>query len=350
MYEALFQPITIRETVVANRIVMPPMVCFGWRDKDGMVTGRSVNHYEARARGGTGLIIVEATAVMPEGRLASEQLGLWNDRQAAALAEIPARCHTYGAKVLIQIHHAGHKIAPGMAPSAKGPSALPDNPETAALTISEIYQIRDAFVLAAIRAEQAGFDGVELHGAHGYLLNQFASPAINLRTDDFGGSLENRMRLTVNIINIIRKKCSSSFIIACRLGANSPFLADGIEIASYLEKQGIDYLHVSHGGNMDNPPPIPEGFDYNWIVWSASEIRKHISIPVIAVNSIKTPARAEFLIKNKHADLVAIGRDILTDPDWALHARSGLEVIQCLQCKPRCHWYTNSDDCPGKRQ
>ncbi|HPS62329.1 MAG TPA: hypothetical protein PLK82_04665 [Bacteroidales bacterium] len=160
------------------------------------------------------------------------------------------------------------------------------------MTRDGIRAIEEAFIAGAVRAREAGFDGVELHGAHGYLLNQFASVHYNKRTDEYGGSLSGCLTLAEGIIRGIRNRCGEGFIIGYRMGANSPTLEDGIRIAGMLETFGVDLLHVSHGGNLLNLPRTPREFEFNWIVYCATRVRPEVGIPVIAVNEIKTAERA----------------------------------------------------------
>ncbi|NLJ41093.1 MAG: NADH:flavin oxidoreductase [Clostridiales bacterium] len=348
MRNRLFFPITIKGKYIRNRSVMPPMVCFGEAENDGFVTDKHIEHYKARARGGTGLIIVEAAAVHPDGRLSADQLGIWSDKHIQGLSKIAHACHQYGAITLIQIHHAGLKTPQSVVDIPVGPSKNYDNPSKA-LSMEEIENIKKDFVEAASRAKKAGFDGIELHGAHGYLLNQFTSCITNRRKDEYGGGLAGRMKLPVDIIRLIAKESSrDDFIIGYRMGGNDPTLSDSIKIAKELEEAGIDLLHVSKGiQDPDNPlPQEPKGFPFNWIVYAGTEIRKNVSIPVIVVNGIRTPKQAALIVENRLADFVAIGRGHLSDPEWTNKAMDGLEPTPCIECQPRCHWYTNGDLCP----
>lgn len=344
--DTLFSPITINGVAIKNRIVMPPMVCFGWAAEDGLMTDKHLKHYEARAKGGTALIILEATAVEKDGRLADTQLGVWSDDHIAGLRELGRRCHAHGAVVLVQIHHAGLKTPLSVTPVAVGPSVSEKVERPArALTIGEIEQIKNEFVSAARRVKEAGLDGVELHGAHGYLLGQFASRVVNHRTDEYGGGLESRMRLTTEIISAIKKQAGVGFIVGCRMGCNEPALADGLDIADALVSAGIDLLHVSAGSSGSDWPTPPEGFSYNGLVYGGTEVHRHVAVPVIVVNGIRTPRQAAWLVENGLTDLVAIGHSHLADPNWATAAREGRDPLACQTCKP-CHWYKDGQTCP----
>jgi 2,4-dienoyl-CoA reductase-like NADH-dependent reductase (Old Yellow Enzyme family) len=345
----LFNPTSLKGHSVKNRIVFPPVVCFHYAGDDGMVNERNVTHYRQIARGGAGIIITEATAVLKEGRLAPFQLGIWSDDHIPGMRNISSVVKAEGAVSLLQIHHAGHLTHEKVSPLAPGPSVNPDNPRSVELTSGEIMQIRDAFILAAMRARKAGYDGVELHGAHGYLLNQFASLMWNKRMDDYGGSSEKNLKLATEIIRGIRDRCGDGFIIGYRLGANTPTLEDGIIAAKMLAEAGVDLLHVSHGGNLLNLPRPPIGFDYNWIVYSGTVIKSHVKIPVIAVNDIRTPERADYLLASHHVDFVAIGKPQLADPEWVKHVQLNEPINECFSCKPKCRWYEDSSLCPARR-
>lgn len=345
---ALFTSFNLKGIPVKNRVIMPPMVCPGYTGDDGFVTLRNLDHYRERAEGGPGIIVTEATAVRKIGRLSSTQLGIWSDDHIEGLSEIPMIVKSFGAVSLIQIHHAGLVAPDSVTDRPLGPSPNPQDPRSGSLTIEEIHEIKEDFIKAAIRAQQAGFDGVQIHGAHGYLLSQFASTFYNQREDDYGGTLEKRMRLSCEVIEGIRRTCGDSFLISFRLGANSPTLDDGIEIARLLELRTIDMLDVSHGGSLVSLPRPPKEFDYNWICFSGTEIKKAVKVPVGVVNEIRTPDRANYLIENNLADFVSLGRPILADPHWVSKAQHHEEmIVSCLSCKPRCKWFTDSALCPA---
>lgn len=347
--QAVSSPFTLKQHQVRNRVVFPPVVCFGYAPGEGFAGDMNVEHYTEIARGGSGIVITEATAVVKDGRLSTGQLGVWSDEFIPGLSGITGAVQKEGALSLLQIHHAGLATRSDVHPFAKGPSANPDAPGTKAMTGQEVGETASAFISGAFRAQQAGFQGVELHGAHGYLLNQFASAAFNRRTDKYGGSLENNLRLATEIITGIREKCGPDFIIGYRLGANAPSLDDGILIAKYLEETGVDLLHVSHGGMLQNLPRPPRGFDYNWIVYSGTIIKRLVNIPVIVVNEIKNLERADWLIENEMADFTALGRPSLADPSFVLNSLEGGRIEKCLSCKPRCRWYESSSLCPARK-
>lgn len=342
----LFTTYKIKSHFIKNRVVFPPMVNFGWCDDNGNMSAKHLAQYEAIAKGGAGIIIVEATCVMQDGRISNYQPGIWSDEHIKSFKPIVEACHKQDALVLLQIHHSGLVTRKTISERAGGPSVDPTNERSYELSVNEIKNIERAFIDGAIRAQKAGFDGIELHGAHGYLLNQFATSALNKRNDEYGGSTKNRFRLASDIIKGIKQSCGENFIIGYRMGANSPSLADGIENAKYLEKNGIDILHVSHGGTSGNALEAPADFPNNWIVYCGTEVKKHVKIPIIVVNEIQTPERASWLLNNGHADFVAIGRDMLTDYNWVQKAERNEKIDYCISCKPQCKRFVKPESCP----
>ncbi len=345
--DVLFTSKKIKGLEIKNRIVLPPMVCFTFAGANGFVSEKNIKHYGAIAKGGAGLIIVEATCVTESGRLSPGQLGIWSDDFIEGLGKIAQACHENGAKVFIQLHHAGLKT-PKTVNEDTVTSSDYDNGKVSAraMTIDEIHAVEQDFVSAAVRAEKAGFDGVELHGAHGYLMTQFFSAKVNNRTDDYGGVLHNRIRFTADIVKGIRRKVKSDFIVGIRMGCNESDLKTSIDMAREFEALGMDYLHVSTG--FDSTPiseEVPGSFPGNWIVYGAAKIKEHVNIPVIAVNSIKRPEQANYLVEHNLVDFTALGRVQLADYNFANHVKNGDPIITCLGCKP-CKWFTNGDNCP----
>ena len=343
----LFSTFTLKSYTIKNRIVLPPVVNFGWADENGFINEKHHKHYEERAKGSVGLIIVEATCVDPEGKIFSYQPGIWADEHITAFKPITESCHKHGAVVLLQIHHAGLLTRKNTSGKVGGPSTDNGKENSFAFSIDEIKEIEKRFIDGAIRAKKAGFDGVELHGAHGYLLNQFANYVINYREDQYGQTLNGRLKLATDIIKGIRQACGNDFIIGYRMAGNSPTLQDGIENAKYLEANGVDILHVSHGGEKGLQPEVPSDFPNNWIVYCGTEVKKHVKIPIIVVNEIRTPARASWLIENGKTDFVAIGRDLLTDSHWAQKAKDNQPINQCINCQPRCKRFGRPESCPA---
>lgn len=304
----LFTPLDIKNKKLKNRVVLPPLVRFSMVGKDGLVTEELLEWYKDVAEGGTGLIIVEASCVAEDGKLRDNQIGIWDDSFIDGLSKVAEIGKKYEVPMLIQIHHAGFK-------------------EKVAEVAEEVLdKILDQFVEAFKRAKKAGFDGVEIHGAHTYLISQLNSRIWNLRDDKYGGTFEKRMYFTEELVNRTKDLFDEDFILGYRMGGNEPELEDGIAIAKFLEKIGVDLIHVSSG--VPNPEKkqeikidIPENFEFDWVVYLGTEIKKHINIPVIGVRNIKTEEQASTLIENGMLDLVAIGRGMIARPNWVEFAK-----------------------------
>jgi 2,4-dienoyl-CoA reductase-like NADH-dependent reductase (Old Yellow Enzyme family) len=325
----LFDPIKIGSLQLKNRIVMPPMAT-GLATTQGGVTKDLIKHYEKRAEA-LGLQIVEHSYVMKGGKLSQRQLGIYEDKLIAGLAKLTERIHSLGNPIAIQINHAG-RVTPsdvcGRQPV--GPSPIPHSSKHETpreLSKSEIEELIEAFSLAANRAVEAGFDVVEVHGAHGFLLNQFLSPLSNRRNDKYGGSLKNRMRFHLQIIGRIKEKIGKSFPLLYRLGADDMHpegltLKESKIFAQTLEKWGVHAIDVS-GGMMGSRPAHLTGPGY--YVPLAEAIKSVVNVPVIGVGGIKTPEFADEVIRKNRADLVAVGRAMLANPKWALKAIEALK-------------------------
>ncbi|MBN1188847.1 MAG: NADH:flavin oxidoreductase [Dehalococcoidales bacterium] len=355
----LFSEITIRGLRIKNRIVMPPMVCAGYTKGDGLFTLENTGRYRDRARGGVGLIIVEATCVNRTGRLSPSQLGLWSDDQIRGFKRMADFCHECDCRVMVQIHHAGLAAAGEVCEDPVAPSDFRgfsrENQEVRAraLSLTEIAGLQEEFVAAAVRARKAGFDGVELHGARGYLISQFFSPLVNKREDGYGGSPANRTRFAAEIIAGIRREAGQDFIVSCQIGCDEPDIEGSVDIARELEKAGVDLLQISTGmthfmaGDIEDMD-VPRYFHYNSIVYRGSKIKEKVEVPVILVDGIRTPLDADYLVKNKYADFVAIGRGLLVDPEWANKGQKYLQVAPCLRCKT-CAYHIPGRTCPQSR-
>jgi NADPH2 dehydrogenase len=347
----LASTLKVRNTTIKNRIVMPPMVCFGFGNENGMVTDQHILHYESRAKGGVGLIIVEATCIEKTARLSPNQLGLWSDDQIPGFNRIAQACHLHGAKVIVQIHHGGLNTYKSVTSELLAPSNFRgvvrgEMVSARELTVPEIHKIQQEYVAAALRAKKAGLDGIEFHGAHGFLISQFFSPIINNRNDRYGGNLDNRTRFITEIIPDIRRVTGNDFLIDCRLGCNEPDLETSIQIAKILEDSGFDLLHTSAGFTFptEKEPGFPNGFKYSWIVYGGTKIKENVRIPVIVVNGIRTPEQAAYLVEHELTDFVAIGTGQLADPEWANKAINNLPIIPCLNCQP-CRLFTPEGVC-----
>ncbi|HHX61084.1 MAG TPA: NADH:flavin oxidoreductase [Epulopiscium sp.] len=343
--DSLFTSHEIKNLELKNRIVLPPMVCFGTATSDNFVSEKNIKHYEGIAKGGPGLIIVEAAAVSKDGRLSVDQLGIWDDQFIDGLSQIAKVCHDNNTKVFIQIHHAGLKVPKAVTEDTISSSAYDDGRLSArAITQDEINQIHQDFIAGAIRAQKAGFDGIELHGAHGYLFTQFFSNKVNKRTDLYGGSLDNRLK----IVKDIKDHVSDDFIVGIRMGCNENDLETSIEMAKKFQGMGMDYLHISTGfDNTFIDVELPKDFPCNWIVYGATKIKEHVSIPVIAVNAIKKPEQARYLIDHNLVDFVAMGRAQLADSNFVNHIKED-DIINCLGCRP-CGWFSKANNCPTRK-
>jgi len=327
----------IGNRIAKNRIVMPPLVCFNWGDDDGYATVNRREHYEKRARGGVGTIIVEATAISKEGRLSNTQLGLWKDSQIPQFRQITKGCHNHNTVMLLQLVHAGMKATVPVAPS----KTVFRDTKVKRLSKKEIKQIKHDFIEASKRAKIAGFDGVEIHNAHGYLLNQFTSSKINMRIDKYGRLLKGRIKLTLEIIKEIKEEIPD-FIISVRFGVNDKTFSEDISFIKELENIGVDLLNVSSG--FVDEIKVPEEYDHSWISYLGVEIKKHIQIPVVSVGGIKTHDQAKDLLNR--VDFVAVGRGLLADYEWVNKAIINTPINTCKHCKPRCRYSDDGKLCP----
>jgi len=342
----VFTPVSVGNLKLKNRLVVAPMVTV-YCDQDGMATERFIAYHEAKAKGGWALIIVEDYAVDPSGR-GFWTPGLWKDEQIESHKQLTERVHKAGAKIVAQIYHAGRQTTPaviGQQPVSASPLPCPVLGVTPKeLTVEEIKKIISQFGDTALRAKKAGFDGVEVHGAHGYLIAQFMSKYSNKRCDDYGGSLEKRMRFPLEIIADIRKKCGPDFFIGFRISADEKVpggrtIEETKTIAIMLEKQGVDALHISAGTYESTWAIIPPMYvTTGWIADFAQEVKSVVNIPVMTVGRINDPLLAESILLSGKADLVAMGRGSLADPELPNKFAEGrLEDIRhCIGCQQGC--------------
>lgn len=327
----LFTPLTLRGVTLRNRIAMSPM-CMYSAGEDGLATDFHLAHLAARATGGAGLIITEATAVESRARISLNDLGLWDDAQVEPLHRVVRLCQSQGAAVCSQLAHAGRKAwtpTRGVGPlPAVAPSAIPFDADWAiphALTIPELDGIVAAYRAAAGRALRAGFDAIEVHAAHGYFLHQFLSPISNRRTDAYGGSLENRARMLLRVVDAVRAVLPASRPLLVRLSCTDWVpggltLEDQVQVARWLKAHGVDMLDCSSGGSTPQLPPVGPGYQVPF----AERIRREAGIATMAVGLITTPEMAEEIVRNGRADVVALGRELLRNPSWPLHAARAL--------------------------
>ena len=387
-YDMLFSPMKIGNVEIKNRIVMAPM-CMGFGQYNGCATETMMDYYEERAKGGVGLIFTEITRINDiTGASSFGQLGMSHDYQIPALREMADRIHKHNCKIMVELHHPGRQnlgLMIGTVPICNIGSKLMGNlytkiltqavipqgkklqdkhivPRTVApskcerskmsdsvnreLSVNEIKRIICQFIEGAVRVKKAGCDGVELHAAHGYLIQQFLSPNTNKRTDKYGGSLENRMRFLLEIIDGIRSNCGKDFPIVVRLTVDEMYseigqngkgynLEEGIKMAKILNDKGIDAIDVSSAAyDTFNYWLEPTTFTPGWRKYLASEVRKVVDIPVIAANLIRSPKQAEMQLEEGTQDFISLGRPLIADPHWPNKVKSGNEnlIKRCVCC------------------
>lgn len=387
-YDMLFSPMKIGNVEIKNRIVMAPM-CMGFGQYNGCATETMMDYYEERAKGGVGLIFTEITRINDiTGASSFGQLGMSHDYQIPALREMADRIHKHNCKIMVELHHPGRQnlgLMIGTVPICNIGSKLMGNlytkiltqavipqgkklqdkhivPRTVApskcerskmsdsvnreLSVNEIKRIICQFIEGAVRVKKAGCDGVELHAAHGYLIQQFLSPNTNKRTDQYGGSLENRMRFLFEIIDGIRLNCGKDFPIVVRLTVDEMYseigqngkgynLEEGIKMAKILSDKGIDAIDVSSAAyDTFNYWLEPTTFTPGWRKYLASEVRKVVDIPVIAANLIRSPKQAEMQLEEGTQDFISLGRPLIADPHWPNKVKSGNEnlIKRCVCC------------------
>jgi NADPH2 dehydrogenase len=318
----LLDSLEVKGLTLNNRIVMPPMHT-GLATAEGAVTDNLIEHYVRRSKA-LGLLIVEHSYVSLDGRLSKRQLGIYTDSLVSGLEKLSSRVHATGTPVVIQINHAGRVASmeiTGMKPVAPSPDG-----SARELRIEKIEALVEAFAKAAERAMRAGFDGVEVHGAHGFLLNQFFSPLANRRRDKYGGSLENRMRFPLEVVERVKEKVGGRLLLY-RLGSDDLDPAgikieDSKKFAVKLEQAGVDIIDVSGGLCGSRPAEFEDRRGY--FIPQAQQIKKTVNIPVIGVGGITEPEYADTVIQEEKVDLVAVGRALLKDPDWATKAIKAL--------------------------
>lgn len=355
MSHPLFSPLTLRELTLPNRIGVSPMCQYS--SEDGFATDWHLVHLGSRAVGGAGLVIAEASAVTPEGRITPADLGIWKDEHIEQLTRIVRFVHGQGARAGIQLAHAGRKAS--MAPPSQGerllsaaeggwtpvaPSAIPFSEKYAtpqALEKAGINGVVEAFRAATGRALKAGFDLVEIHSAHGYLLHEFLSPLSNKRTDEYGGAFENRARLLLRVVDAVRAAWPEEKPLIVRISASDwtegGWAADdSVALAKLLKEHGVDLVDCSSGGNVAGAHiPLTPGYQVPF----AARIRQEAGIATAAVGLITTPAQAAAIVAGGEADLVLLAREMLRDPYFAAHAAQALDEpaawpVQYLRAAP----------------
>lgn len=340
---SLFQPLTIKSITLRNRIGVSPMCMYS--SEDGVATDWHLVHLGARAAGGAGLVIAEATAVAPEGRITPGDAGIWADKHIEPIARINRFIKAQGAVPGIQIAHAGRKASAalpwnggnhltdntgGWTPVAPSPIAFGDGLDKVPheLTVAEIKRVHADFAAAAKRALAAGCEWLELHGAHGYLTHEFLSPISNRRTDQYGGSFENRIRFILELTRAVRPVWPEHLPLTARLSCSDWMeggwtIEESVELAKRLKAEGVDLLDCSSGGTSAHAK-IPVGAGYQ--VPFSARIRREANIATATVGMITDPMQADQIVRNGEADLVLLAREFLRDPNWPLRAARALHV------------------------
>ncbi|MBE4910398.1 NADPH dehydrogenase NamA [Bacillus luteolus] len=326
METALFSPYTIKNVTLKNRIVMSPMCMYSSHNEDGKVENWHLTHYVSRAVGQVGLIMVEATAVTPQGRISPQDLGIWSDDHVSGLKKLVDMIKENGSKTSIQIAHAGRKATVDgeiVAPSAIAFNERMKTPKE--MTTEEVKETVVAFREGARRAKEAGFDIIELHGAHGYLINEFLSPLTNKREDEYGGSFDNRYRFLSEVIEAVKEVWDGPLFV--RVSANdydpnglTP--EDYVEYSKRMKAQGVDLIDVSSGAVVPAAIPVFPGYQVGF----AETIKHGADIPTGAVGLITTGNQAEEILRNNRADLIFVARELLRDPYWPRTAAKQLGV------------------------
>jgi NADH:flavin oxidoreductases, Old Yellow Enzyme family len=325
MSALLFEPITLRGVEFRNRIAMSPM-CMHSASEDGFVNDFHVVHYGARALGGAGLIMLETASVLPNGPIGPGDIGIWDDRHVEGLRRVTDAVHRFGAKAGAQLGHAGRQL--GIDLPSIAPSAIPFTPQSRVpqeMSLAQIKEVIEAFRLGARRAAKAGFDVVEVHCAHGYLLHQFLSPLANKRTDAYAGSYENRYRIVREAIDAVRSEWQGPLFVRVSTtdyaeGGNRP--EDFLVFGRWMKEQGVDLIDCSTGGIAMVQVNTFPGYQ----VPAAELLRRELEIKTGAVGLIETGRQAEEILQNGRADMIFVGRDMLKDPFWARTAADDLKT------------------------
>lgn len=337
----LFEPYTIKDVTLKNRIVMSPMAMYSCMNEDGKVNNWHLTHYTSRAVGQVGLIIVEESAVTEQGKGSPQELGIWSDDHIPGLRKLVELNHEHGSKIGIQIGHAGRKARASRPVIA--PSPIPfdeDSPVPEEMNKAKIEETIHAFHQAATRVKKAGFDVLEIHAAHGYLINEFLSPLTNQRTDEYGGSRENRYRFLSEVIEAVKEVWDGPLFV--RISANEfhpegNTLDDYVYFAKQMKAQGVDLITCSAGGVVLADIDVYPGYQVPY----AEKIRREAGIATGAVGLITEPYQAEEILKNGRADLVILGRVLLREPYWPYRAAQAFGIELDSPRQYRRGWYMN---------
>lgn len=348
MYENLFSPYKLKNIELKNKLVVTAMVT-NYCEEDGTLTERWMRYHEEKAKGGWGMIITEDYCFRPHGKGYNRIPGLYSDDQIAKNKEFTDRIHKYGTKLICQMYHPGRQSASfvndGVQPVAPSPIPCPWLKEIPRpITIEEIHEFVSQFGDACLRAKKAGFDGVEIHLAHGYLLFEMLSPHVNKRTDEYGGCFKNRFRMIKEVFEDVRSKVGDDFIVGTRLSYQDGYqggreLWDSMELVMNLEAVGADYLNITFGSYGDHNSYEYDVQKHGFVTNACKEIKKVVSIPVIDTNRITTGGVAEAILKSKEADLIGMGRTSLADPHFPnkVQACKEEDIRHCINCNLGCY-------------
>jgi len=351
----MFTPVSVGAVTARNRIVMAPMVT-NFATPDNEISDHQITYYAERAIGGVGTIIVEASVIHQGVRAFERQVGVYEDRLLPGLSRLADAIRKNGAVALMQVHHAGPKINPalGLEPVSVSPVMIREGCVPRQLSVDEMHQVRRDFVAAARRARRAGFDGIELHAAHFYLLSASISPYTNRRDDEYGGSIPNRTRLTREIIENIRAELGADFTVWVRINGFEAFdpgvtVAESRQVAAIFADAGADVIHVSAymspaARNAKTGLDLPTGVGLSKDVPPgpyleyAGAIKEAVDIPVVAVGKLDDPLLAAQALSDNTCDMVALARQFLCDPHWVRKVQQGREeeIVHCKYCQT-CH-------------
>lgn len=347
MEKTLGDRLSIRGMELKNRICAGPMGNATTTGEDGVVSDAMVQHFRAVAKGGAALVIQGAASVTNENKAHVTQTGIWRDEQVDGLRRITEAVHAESCKIILQLEHAGMRalVSEPFAPSPFTLNIRGVEKVCHVMTADEIHSVQKLYVDAARRAVLAGYDGVELHGSHGWMISAFLSPCINRREDEYG---QDKLLFLREIFRDMRKNSPDDFVIGIRLGAYNPDLKTGLEQGREIEKMGFDYINVSNNPVIRWLPQemsVPEGYPFSAHTYSAAEMKKAVSIPVLGGKDIRTTEEANAILAETGVDVILLGRGMLADPAWAGKALSGAEQNICRHCAGRCPWQLGGRGC-----
>lgn len=331
---------------IKNPVMGAPLNMRPYGQLDGVVTENHIKLYQEYSESGFGVIVSDAVNINEMCQHYRAALGCWDDKQIPGLRILAQTLKKRDMLAILQIAHRGQYCF--------------DVETIEEISASKLVSVQKDFIDAAERAQKAGFDGVELHGCHAYLLSQILSPITNSFEWEYGGSLEKRAQYVIEIIRAIKEKCGKTFVVGVRMGCNEPDLTSSIQLAKYFEQAGADYLSISVGtsfpvecGRCDESfsweTVIPENFHYGKRLFGAWKIKQNVSIPVASVADIRKGETARDILENGYVDFIAIGRARLADPDWYKKIISGQEPSYCLTCRT-CMWFSDPQKCPARHR